>query len=262
MLFVFQSIYILFGIFLLFSLYFQINKKKKPIIISIDGNIGSGKSTLIRILQRELSNNKNIIFLQEPVSEWIKIKDNDGNNILSNFYCDKKRWSYIFQNFAFITRIKIMFDAINKNIVYNFQKRKVIITERSIETDKNIFAKMLYDHGNMSQLEFKIYSYWHDNLMQEKNMVNNIIYLRTSPEDAFNRIKKRNRNEENNIPFEYVQNVHNYHDKWLVDNTKECNVCYLDGTDNFEKNEVDRKKIVKSITVFINSIESRNYLLT
>lgn len=248
-------------IFILYYLYAISRNKKKPIIVSIDGNIGSGKSTLIRILQKELSKNKNIIFLQEPVNEWLQVKDDENNNILSKFYSEKKRWSYIFQNFAFITRTCIMLDAINKNIVNNSQKRKVIITERSTETDKYIFAKMLYDYGDMNQLEYNIYNYWYNNLI-EKNTINNIVYLRTNPRDAFERINKRARSEEENIPFEYIQNVHNYHDKWLLDNTKNCNICYLDGSDNFEKNEDAKKKIVKSITVFINSLESRHYLFS
>ena len=82
-------------------------KKKKPIIISIDGNIGSGKSTLINILKDEFRFDENIIFLDEPVNEWLQI--NDGTtNILDYFYNDKKRWAYTFQNLAFITRSKLL----------------------------------------------------------------------------------------------------------------------------------------------------------
>ena len=258
---------IIYGIFwaviyflsLYFS-YFYIFKKYKPIIISVDGNIGSGKSTLLNILKDELKNNKNIIFLQEPVSEWLQISDGK-TNILNEFYNDKKRWSYTFQNLAFITRIKLLSDAVKNNITFPFNKRKVIITERSTETDKHIFAKMLYDEKNISDLEFKIYNYWYTNL--NKNfIVNNIIYLRTTPIDAFNRIKKRSREEELDIPISYIQNVHRYHDEWLVNESNNCNVCYLDGSENFINIEKNKKKIVKSITVFINSLESRFYLPT
>jgi deoxyguanosine kinase len=241
---------------LVYILYFYFLKNIKPISISIDGNIGSGKSTLIQILQEELKNNDNIIFLQEPVSEWLKVTDGK-TNILNNFYCNKKRWSYTFQNFAFITRSHIMLEAIKNNMVYPFQKRKVIITERSTETDKHIFAKMLYDEGNMDKLEYEIYNYWYNKLMNGNNINNNIIYLRTTPKDAFDRINKRGRTEEKKIPIDYIQNVHKYHDNWLVEGTKNCNICYLDGTDDFQNNEKCKKKIVKSITVFINSLESR-----
>ena len=142
-----------------------------------------------------------------------------------------------------------------------FQKRKVIISERSTETDKHIFAKMLFDDGKIDELEYKIYNYWYDKLIG-KNKINNIIYLRTSPVDAYKRIQKRGRIEEIKIPVDYIQTVHNYHDKWLVDSTDNCNICYLDGTGNFETNEKVKRKTVKSITVFINSLESRINLIT
>ena len=56
------------------------------------------------------------------------------------------------------------------------KKRKVIITERSIETDKNIFAKMLFDTNQMTQLEYNMYNYWYEKLFPEVK-IKNIIYL-------------------------------------------------------------------------------------
>ena len=99
-----------------------------PIIISIEGNIGSGKSTLLKLLKERISK---WTFLSEPIEEWLKIKDNQ-DTILNLFYQDK-RWSYAFQNLAFLTRT----EQLEKNISQN----KIIITERSIETDRNVFQK-------------------------------------------------------------------------------------------------------------------------
>ena len=90
-------------------------KNKNPIVISIDGNIGSGKSTLISEMKKQMKDNKNIIFLQEPVNDWISLTDDKNDNILNKFYQDKDRWAYVFQNFAFITRARIMLDAIKEN---------------------------------------------------------------------------------------------------------------------------------------------------
>lgn len=241
-----------------YFVYFYILKRHKPIIISVDGNIGSGKSTLLNILKVELQNNKNIIFLQEPVSEWLDISDGK-TNILNEFYNDKHRWSYTFQNLAFITRFKLLSDAVKNNITSPFEKRRVIITERSTETDKHIFAKMLYDENSITELEYKIYNYWYNNLVTNF-IVNNVIYLRTTPLNAHERIIKRSRNEESDIPLNYIQNVHKYHDEWLVNKYNNCNICYLDGNEDFIDNEKNKTKIVKSITVFINSIENRFYL--
>lgn len=239
---------------LILSIAFLLLKKKNPIIISIDGNIGSGKSTLINILKEELKYDENILFLDEPVDEWLKI--NDGHtNILDYFYKDKKRWSYTFQNLAFITRSKLLINAVKKNKTHFFQKRKIIISERSIETDKNIFAKMLYDEKDISEIEYKIYDYWYNMKLHDIN-VKNVIYLRTTPNDSFDRILKRGRVEESDLKYEYIQTIHNYHDKWLVDGNN-CNICYLNGKDDFLNNKEIKNNIIKSISVFIHSLQSR-----
>ena len=60
-------------------------------IISIEGNIGSGKSTLLSNLRQHYENNSNVVFLKEPVDEWEKIKDENGETILKKFYADQEK---------------------------------------------------------------------------------------------------------------------------------------------------------------------------
>ena len=79
------------------------------ILISIEGNIGSGKSTLVNILKTKYSDN--ILFVDEPVKEWNSIKMND-KNIIQHFYSDQTKNGYLFQSVAFITRLKRLTDAI------------------------------------------------------------------------------------------------------------------------------------------------------
>ena len=66
-------------------------------IVSIEGNIGSGKSTLLENLRKYYGNNSHIIFLKEPVDDWEKIQDKQGNTILKKFYADQEKYSYPFQ---------------------------------------------------------------------------------------------------------------------------------------------------------------------
>lgn len=212
--------------------YFSYNS---PIIISIDGNIGSGKSTLINYLKFKYKTDQNITFIDEPVNQWIETVDQNNNNILQCFYNDKSRWSYTFQNFAFITRATMLINAINQNKTPFYSKRKILITERSVETDRNVFAKMLYDDKFMSELEYLIYKSWYNTLFPEIK-VNNIIYIRTLPETAFNRMNTRNRQEEANVPKSYIQMVHRYHDDWLNNHNLNYNICYLDGNTDKERN--------------------------
>ena len=82
-----------------------------PIVISIEGNIGSGKSTLMEIFkqkfpQLELTHASEIFYLDEPVEDWKNINQNQDLNILQTFYEDPCRWAYSFQIYALFTRLK------------------------------------------------------------------------------------------------------------------------------------------------------------
>ena len=105
-------------------------------IISIEGNIGSGKSTLLANLEKAFANNKNIVFLKEPVEDWESITDENGTPMLKLFYADTKTHAFAFQMMAYISRLAILKRAIEQG--YNY-----IITERCLDTDKHIFCKML-----------------------------------------------------------------------------------------------------------------------
>ena len=85
------------------------------VLISIEGNIGSGKSTLLKIIRETYKDNKNIIFIDEPVNEWLNIKNSDNKNILELFYNDKKKYSFSFQILAYITRLRKILEAIKNN---------------------------------------------------------------------------------------------------------------------------------------------------
>ena len=77
----------------------------KITIVSIDGNIGSGKSTFISHLKNNVfAKSPNVIFLPEPVDEWNTIVDIQGNSILSKFYQDQDKYSFSFQMMAYISR--------------------------------------------------------------------------------------------------------------------------------------------------------------
>ena len=73
-----------------------------PRIISIEGNIGSGKSTMVEYLKQNLQNDSTICFLQEPVDIWNTIIDKNGVNIIENYYNDQKKYAFQFQMMAYI----------------------------------------------------------------------------------------------------------------------------------------------------------------
>jgi deoxyadenosine/deoxycytidine kinase len=206
-------------------------------LISIEGNIGSGKSTIINFLKTLDSDN--IIFVDEPVNEWLNIKV-DGKNALEMFYEDQKTNSFWFQILAYITRLRNLLNTIKEN------PDKIIISERSIYTDKNIFAQMLYEQGNLSEIEMKTYSYWFDTFEKETKL-DLVLYVNTGPEECFNRIKKRNRDEESNIPLEYLSHCHNKHLEWL--NNTDSKVVKVNGHQS-----------IKNIQTFMKEFISKNFV--
>ena len=116
-------------------------------MISVEANVGAGKSSFLKIFGEKWPDLFNVIL--EPLEEWqLKYSDVD-NNILGLFYGDIPRWGYTFQSNAFITRIQ-KFENEKKNGMIN-------LTERSILSDHHIFAQMLYDDGKMNQIEWKLY---------------------------------------------------------------------------------------------------------
>tara|TARA_B100001287_G_C22578124_1_gene479641 strand:+ start:168 stop:881 length:714 start_codon:yes stop_codon:yes gene_type:complete len=194
-------------------------------IYSIEGNIGSGKSTLVKKLKKTFDNidNIKIIFLQEPVSVWENIKDKNGKNIIEKYYENQKKYAFSFQMMAYISRIHQIKDVLKNN------KNVIIISERSIFTDKEIFAKMLYDDNKIEEIEYNIYLKWFDEFVKDIP-ISGIIYVKTNPEICEKRVVKRNRKGET-IPLSYLQNCHRYHENWL--NNENTPILTLNGNQEF-----------------------------
>lgn len=205
-------------------------------LISIEGNIGSGKSTILKLLK--LKSDDSVIFIDEPVSEWQTIENSSGKNILELFYENKEKYSFTFQILAYITRLRKVLDVIKNS------KDKVVIMERSIYTDKFVFAKMLYDGGFIKEIEWKTYNYWFDTF-KDTTKLNGIIYVNTEPEICFERIKKRNRDGESNIELEYLKECHKNHVDWIDNET--INVLRINGNQEFENNIDIETAIVSDI---------------
>jgi deoxyadenosine/deoxycytidine kinase len=70
-------------------------------LISIEGNIGAGKSTLIETLKTKFSN---VVFVDEPVDEWSTVTDKDGTTVLEKYYADQKRYAFAFQMMVRVSR--------------------------------------------------------------------------------------------------------------------------------------------------------------
>jgi deoxyadenosine/deoxycytidine kinase len=179
-----------------------------PTIISIEGNIGTGKSTLLEVIEKKIqNNNNNVIILKEPLDEWLKVKDKDGD-ILSKFYQDKTKYSFPFQLLILKT-----FSELISNTMTNNPDCTLIICERSILSSHFVFTKMLYDGSFMNEIEYQIY----DRFFEQYSLFtpSKIVHLQTSPRVCLERINKRFREGENIIDLDYLEKCDMYHKLWL-----------------------------------------------
>ena len=189
----------------------------RNINISVEGNIGSGKSTFLNELDKKLRVN----VVQEPVDEWFKVKDESGHSLFQNFYKEPSKYAFLMQMNILSTRYKtFMKHQTSFNITNVF--------ERSIFTDKHIFVPSLSEKNYLSSMEQQVFHNVYDSIQsQTNNNIHGIIYLRCPPEVSYKRINIRNREGEENIGFDYIEKIHNKHEDWLW-NEKEVPVFMID----------------------------------
>ena len=205
-------------------------------IIFIEGGIGCGKSTLVKHISHYCKrNNLNYLTVQEPVDVWTSIVDDNGINMIEAFYKNQEKYSFEFQMMAYISRLEKLKNAIRSSTLSSSDKKyDFIICERSLETDKHVFCKMLYDEKKIDTYGYQIYNKWFDYF---KNEINSYyyVYLKTDFKVCYERVNKRQRNGENNISIDYLKKNNEYHDDWLL---KEENVLVLDGNQECDEENV------------------------
>lgn len=168
----------------------------------LEGNIGRGKTTLLKATETFLMNSgkTNIKVVYEPVEIWQKL------GVLEKYYQDQKRWGYLFQNMAFITKIMELQKLDDPDTIY--------LVERSPMTDRNCFAELCFESGFISPMEWEVYMFWYNHFISTIHH-SGIIYLESSPEICMQQIIKRNRGEEIGIKMEYLEALHQKHEQWL-----------------------------------------------
>jgi len=216
----------------------------QPNFVSIEGNIGSGKSTLLANLKEALKDNKKIVFLKEPVDEWETIKDANGCTMLQKFYENQEKYSFSFQMMAYISRLATFKQAVKEN-----PEAKIFITERSLDTDKHVFAQMLFDDKKIEDVNFQIYRKWFDTFAQEFPIAG-LIYVNTLPEICHQRIMKRSREGEDCIPLD-----HDY----MMSVMSDSPILKLDGNVDIYQNTSIVNDWVDKIKSFIYCIEDAKY---
>ena len=177
----------------------------RPLTILIEGNIGSGKSTFLKHFEKF----KNVKVITEPVHKWRNLK---GTNLLQKMYEDPERWSLIFQTYVQLTMLEQHTDRCDE---------EVKIMERSLYSARYCFVENLFRTKKMQASEYEVISSWFeflDSRMHSVDLgVDLLIYLRTSPEKAMERMQKRSRGEETLISLSHIRDMHQLHEEWLID---------------------------------------------
>ena len=177
-------------------------------IFFIEGNVSSGKTTVIETLRKI-----GYSVFEEPLETWQNEYLQDGRNILDLFYSDMPVWSFKFEMISMVTRYKQLLKALE-------DPSDIIFIERSLLTDRYVFALNLYNSKIFSQLDWKIYCDLHDMFVglvnkQLSQHIIEYIYIQTHPEECFSRKTGRARAEEDSVAPAYFHQLHNRHEEWL-----------------------------------------------
>ena len=162
--------------------------------VAIAGNIGSGKTTLTRLLAAHYG--------------WMpKYESVDFNPYLADFYQDMARWSFNLQIYFLNKRFK--------DVVEISHSKEVIVQDRTIYEDARIFAPNLHDMGLMSSRDFENYSDLFDLMMSLVGNPDLLIYLRSSIPNLIAQIQKRGRDYEKTIRIDYLTGLNEKYEKWI-----------------------------------------------
>ena len=212
-----------------------IEKIKAKKIYALEGNIGAGKTTILKIIGK---NFKDVEFVEEPVKQWQNL---GGMNLLDSFYTDPKRWGFSFEFFSMLTKIKALLNAANSD-------KPIIIIERSILSNK-VFMDISEELGKLDKMEYRMLMNTYDFYIQHVYpQLSGIIYLDTPVEECIRRITKRNRGEECSIEKSYLELLKKKFDEMA--NSSTMLVIRIDGMYDCER---DSKRVCGDISNYLSS---------
>ena len=203
--------------------------------IGISGIIGAGKTTLAK----ELGKVMNLPVYYEPIVE---------NEYLTDFYSDMKRYSFSFQIYLLNERFRQ-----HQQVLWNGAGG---VQDRTLYED-SVFAKVLYEQGNMEEREYKTYLNLFRNMsnFMKKNTL--IVHLDVKPQEALERIKMRGRGCETTISLEYLEKLYQAYEEFIKEISKVIPVIRV----NYSKFKTaeEMAKIIKEEFEKMHSIKEIDY---
>uniref|UniRef100_A0A1I8PES5 Deoxynucleoside kinase domain-containing protein n=1 Tax=Stomoxys calcitrans TaxID=35570 RepID=A0A1I8PES5_STOCA len=176
----------------------------QPFTVLIEGNIGSGKTTFLNHFQKF---QEKICLITEPVEKWRNVR---GVNLLELMYKEPERWAMPFQSYVTLTMLQSHTQQTQK---------PVKLMERSIYSSRYCFVENMFRNDIIDAGMYHVLQEWYefiDNAIHVQADL--IVYLRTSPEVVYERMRKRARSEESCVPLKYLEELHKLHEEWLIKN--------------------------------------------
>jgi deoxyadenosine/deoxycytidine kinase len=167
----------------------------RKIFISIAGNIGSGKSSLTELLSKHFG--------------WVPFFESvDDNPYLSDFYMDMKRWSFHLQIYFLSNRFR------NHKRILGMERS--VVQDRSIYEDVEIFARNLYEMGNMDRRDYENYRDLFNIMTDYLVPPDLLIYLRANVDTLLKQIRIRGRSYEQSIKRDYLERLNASYEEWIM----------------------------------------------
>ena len=215
-----------------------IEKIKSKKIYALEGNIGAGKSTIMKIISNQFHD---VEFVEEPVNQWQNL---NGCNLLNAFYSDPKRWGFSFEFYSMLTKIQALLKAADSD-------KPIIIIERSILSNK-VFMDLSNDLGKLDKMEYAMlintYNFYLEHVYPQ---IAGIIYLDTPVDECIRRITKRNRGEECTIEKSYLNSIKEKMDE--ICNSSTMMGIRIDGMYDCER---DVKRVCDNIKGYLHPNDS------
>lgn len=185
--------------------------------IGIAGNIGSGKTTLTRMLSEHYG--------------WSpKYESVDVNPYLEDYYKDIQRWSYNLETYFLARRFS--------DVLEISRSSDVIVQDRTLMEGVNIFVANNHELGNLSDRDYDTYMQLYGLLMSLAGTPDLLIYLKASVPHLVDNIRRRGREYEQGITLDYLDGLNRHYEEWISSYKGRLLVVEVDGLD-FENNPAD-----------------------
>ncbi|QED45854.1 deoxynucleoside kinase [Cytobacillus dafuensis] len=205
-------------------------------VITVAGTVGVGKSTMTNALAKALHFR----------TSFEKV---DSNPYLDKFYADFDRWSFHLQIYFLAERFKEQ-----KRI---FEYGGGFIQDRSIYEDTGIFAKMHYEKGTMSKVDYETYTSLFEAMVMTPYFPHPdlLIYIEGSLDDILSRIQERGRPMEQQTPISYWEEMHKRYENW-INTFNACPVLRLNINDyDIIEDENSIEPILERISIFLKQTQ-------